>query len=59
MKLRKFLCLFLCAVMCAALCSCGRITLHEGLGVENGCINKKDGTVYLHASPVYPSVQAV
>ena len=57
MKLRKYLCLLLCALMCAAtLCSCGRITLHEGQGVENGCVNKKDGTVYLHASPVYEAV---
>lgn len=57
MKLRKYLFLLLCALMCAAtLCSCGRVTLHEGLGVENGCINKKDGTVYLHASPVYEAV---
>lgn len=58
MKLRKYLCLILCAITCvAALSSCGKVTLYEGQGVENGCVNKKDGTVYLHASPVYEAVE--
>ena len=57
MKLCKYLCLALAVLMLAApLCACSRVTLYEGQGENNGCLDKANDRTYLHASPVYEAV---